>query len=357
MQIYKSRRYRCIELLLRWQARAGVRLLLRPFASCYHLLSVLRLYLYRYHLVPRHRLPATTISIGNIASGGSGKTPIVIAIGRQLEARGERVVVLSRGYGSSLRRHEYVVLRKGEVVLGNTEVRALDEPRLLAQALPQAVVIAAPRRYAAWQAYLAVTQDARPTCFLLDDGFQHVQIERDLDIVLLDAVQPFADGCLLPCGRLREPCSALRRADLVLFTRATAEVPNAVQVQRVQQHASRTVRVKFDNSALQPASRTSRPFSAALNPVLLICGVASPARVLAAVQKLGAQVRVALYLADHEAVDRAAVCRLSRRVNALVMTAKDYWRDRDFYAQQSLPVYVVTLTTDFDFARWRAALL
>lgn len=341
---------------MRWQPRIGVRLLLQPFAVCYHLLSLLRLCLYRY-LVPRRRLPATTISIGNIVGGGSGKTPIVIAIGQQLEAQGERVVVLSRGYGSSLRRHEYVVLRNDKIVLSNTEVQALDEPRLLAQALPQAVVIAAPRRYAAWQTYRAATQDARPTCFLLDDGFQHVQIERDLDIVLLDAAQPFADERLLPCGRLREPSSALRRADLVLFTRATSDAPRAVQVQQVQQHVPHIVRVKFDSPALQPALRTGIPFSAALNPVLLICGVASPVRVLAAVQRLGAQVRVALYLADHEAVDRTAVCRLAPRVNALVMTAKDYWRDRDFYAQQSLPVYVVTLTTDFDFARWHAALL
>ncbi len=350
MHIYKSRRYRWIELWLRWQQHAGVRWLLQLLACCYHLVLVLRLSAYR--LLPRHRLPATTISVGNIASGGTGKTPIVIAIGLQLAARGERVAVLSRGYGSSLRRHEFVVLRNGEIVLGNAAVRALDEPRLLAHALPQAVVIAAPRRYAAWQAYLAATQDEHPTCFLLDDGFQHVQIKRDLDIVLLDAVQPFSDERLLPAGKLREPSSALCRADLVLFTRATATTPSASQLQRVQQQVPRTVRVKFTSSALQPAPTTSAAFSEALNPVLLICGVASPVQVLKAVQRLGAQVRIALYLADHEAVDRTEVCRLARHVNALVMTAKDYWRDYDFYTQQSLPVYIVTLTTDFDFTDW-----
>ena len=352
MHIYKSRRYRWIELLLRGQRHAGVRVLLQPLAFCYRLLSALRVFLY-HHLLPRHRLPATTISVGNIVSGGSGKTPIVIAIGRQLETQGERVVVLSRGYGSSLRRNEFVVLQGGKTVLGKEGVHALDEPRLLSHALPQAVVIAAARRYAALQAYLATAKGERPTCFLLDDGFQHVQIERDLDIVLLDATQPFADGHLLPCGSLREPSCALRRADLVLFTRATAGMPSALQVQRVQQFVPRTVQVQFDSPALQPSPTTRAPFSDALNPVLLICGVAAPAKVLAAMQQCGVRVRIALYLADHEAVDRNKVRRLAPRANALVMTAKDYWRDYDFYQQQPLPVYIVELTTDFDFSRWQ----
>ena len=352
MHIYKSRRYRWIEWLLRWQQNAAVQWLLRPLAVGYRLLSGLRIWSYRY-LLPRHRLPATTISVGNIISGGSGKTPITIAIGQQLEARGERVAVLSRGYGSSLRRHEFVVLRNGKVVLGNANVRALDEARLLTDALPQSIVIAAPRRYAAWQAYCAVTQgNELPTYFLLDDGFQHVQIQRDLDIVLLDAAQPFADEQLLPCGTQREPSSALRRADLVLFTRATADKPSAMHLQQVQQQRQRSVKVKFDNPTLQPSPTTRSSFSDELNPVLFICGVAAPAKVLAAAQNLGVQVRIALYLADHEAVDRREVRRLARHVNALVMTAKDYWRDYDFYEQQSLPVYVVTLTTDFDFAQW-----
>ena len=352
MHIYKSRRYRWIELLLRGQRHAGVRVLLQPLAFCYRLLSALRVFLY-HHLLPRHRLPATTISVGNIISGGSGKTPIVIAIGRQLETQGERVVVLSRGYGSSLRRNEFVVLQGGKTVLGKEGVYALDEPRLLSHALPQAVVIAAARRYTALQAYLATAKGERPTCFLLDDGFQHVQIERDLDIVLLDATQPFADERLLPCGSLREPSCALRRADLILFTRATAGRPSALQVQQVQQFAPRTVRVQFDSPELQPSPTTRNPFSNALNPVLLICGVAAPAKVLAAVQQCGVRVRIALYLADHEAVNRAKVRRLAPRANALVMTAKDYWRDYDFYQQQPLPVYIVALTTDFDFSRWQ----
>lgn len=351
MHIYKSRRYRWVELLLRWQQNAAVQWLLFPLAFGYCLLSALRIWLYRC-LLPRHRLPASTISVGNIVSGGSGKTPIVIAIGQQLIARGERVVVLSRGYGSSLRRNEFIVLRNGKIVLGNTKVRALDEARLLTHALPQATVIAAPRRYAACKAYLAATKrNELPTYFLLDDGFQHVQIQRDLDIVLLDAAQPFADERLLPCGRLRELSSALRRADLVLFTRATAALPSALHVRQVQQQGLRTVRVKFNSPALQSSPTTDAPFSHTLNPVLFICGVAAPAKVFAAVHKLGVQVRIAFYLADHEAIDRTEVCRLARHVNALVMTAKDYWRDDDFYQQQPLPVYIITLMTDFDFAR------
>ena len=351
MHIYKSWRYRWIEWWLR--QHAGVRALLLPLALLHRVVMVGRICMYRY-LLPRYKLPAKTISVGNIVSGGSGKTPVVIAIGQQLAAQGERVVVLSRGYGSNLRRSEFVVLQGDKVVFGKTDVRALDEPRMLAHALPQALVIAAPRRYAAVQAYLAATKkEAQPTCFVLDDGFQHVQIARDLDIVLLDAAQPFADAQLLPCGLLREPSCALRRANLVLFTRATADTPSAVHVQQVQQYVPHMVRVQFDSPALQASPTTRMPFSDQHNPVLLICGVAAPAQVLAAVQRLGAQVRIAFYLADHEAVARFTVRRFARHVNAIVMTAKDYWRDYDFYQQQPLPVYTITLTTDFDFIPWQ----
>ena len=355
LHIYKSVRYRVIELLLRLQGHAVVCVCLLPLAFFYYLAVRLRLFLYR-QVLPRRQLPAHTISVGNIVSGGSGKTPMVLAISKQLAAQGERVAVLCRGYGSSLRRNEFVVLRGDKAVLGKTTVHALDEARLLANALPQAVVIAAPRRYAAVQAYLAATKPAaQPTCYVLDDGFQHVQIARHLDIVLLDAAQPFADGRLLPCGMLRETSSALRRAHLVLFTRATTDVPSAAHVQQVQvmQKVQAVQAVRFASPDLQAAPQTRVPFSAQHNPVLLICGVAQPARVLAALHRLGVQVRIAMYLADHETVDRLAMRRFARRVNAIVMTAKDYWRDYDFYARQSVPMYIISLTTDFDFIAWR----
>lgn len=352
MHIHFSSRYRCLEFFLQLRQNFFVRGVLLPFSLCYRLTTALRLWLYL-RVLPRYRLPATTISIGNLTSGGSGKTPVTIAIAQQLLAQRERVAVLSRGYGSSLRRHEYVVLRGGRTVLGKTDVRHLDEPRMLSQALPQAVVIAAARRFAAWQAYLAHARDDLPTCVLLDDGFQHVQIERDLDIVLLNAEQPFADQRLLPCGMLREPCQALRRANLVLFTRATATAPSSAHIQQVQSYTPHTAQVQFNTPRLLPTPATRIAFSAALCPVLFICGVAAPAKVLAALQELNVSVHSAIYLADHEPVDRDAVQRLARQVQAMVLTAKDYWRDSDFYDQQLLPVYVVELVVDFDFSVWQ----
>ncbi len=352
VRIYKSRRYRWHERLWQIQQLTGMQALLWPFALCYRAAVWGRLFLYRC-LLPRHKLPAPTISVGNIVSGGSGKTPIVLTIAQQLAAQDERVAVLSRGYGSNLRGREFTVLRGDRIVCGKKDVQALDEARLLAHALPQATVIAAPRRYAAAQAYLAVSEEAPPTCFVLDDGFQHVQIARDLDIVLLDAARPFADARPLPCGMLREPRGALRRADLVLFTRATADTPSAYQVRKVQQHTPHTVLVKFVSPTLAAMPPTRTSFGEQHNPVLLICGVAAPTQVLSAVQHLGIQVRLALYLADHETCPRHVVRRLTPYANAIVTTTKDYWRDEDFYAQQPVPVYTITLTTDFDFTPWQ----
>ena len=352
MRIYSSSRYRRLRFFLRLRQNFLVRAMLWPFALGYGVATVMRLWL-RLHVLPRHRLSVTTISIGNISSGGSGKTPVTIAIAQQLLLQGERVAVLSRGYGSSLRRHEYVVLRGGKVVGGKVSVRHLDEPLMLSQALPQAVVIAAGRRFAAWQAYLAQVRDELPTCVLLDDGFQHVQIVRDFDIVLLDAARPFADGRLLPCGMLREAVRSLRRADLVLFTRATDDVPSAINIQRVQHYVPYTSQVQFSTPRLLPVSNTRVDFGMDMCPVLLICGVAEPARVLEALRELDVPVHSVIYLADHEPVDRAMVLRLARRVRAIVLTAKDYWRDSDFYAQQLLPVFMVELVVDFDFSEWQ----
>lgn len=345
--IYKSRRYRRLAFWLALRQRFCLRWLLLPCAALYRVLLALRVFCYR-QLLPTYTLPAVTISVGNITSGGSGKTPIVIAIGQQLQAAGERVAVLTRGYGSSLRRDEFSVLCGGEVVCGKVAVRNLDEPRLIAHALPQAVVIVAAKRYAALQRYLATVKGEAPTRYVLDDGFQHLRIKRDLDIVLLDAAQPFADGKLLPRGMLREPVTALRRADLVLFTRARLGMPSPQQLAQVQRYAKQTLAVKFRSARLLPSPATAVAFSQQYQPLLLVCGTAAPAAVLMTLQQLAVQVRAAIYLADHEAVERRALQRLSRYAKALVMTAKDYWREREVYDEQPLPVFIVELTAEFD---------
>ena len=148
---------------------------------------------------PIQRLPRPVISVGNLTTGGTGKTPFVQYLARQLQARGMRPGILLRGYG------------RGAAVES-------DEERVLRESLPGCIAVADPDRAAGGRRALA--QDESIDVFLLDDGFQHRRLHRDRDVVLLDATNPFGYDHVLPRGMLRERPAGLGRADLIVITRA-----------------------------------------------------------------------------------------------------------------------------------------
>jgi len=185
---------------------------LRPLSPVYGLAAWLRAWAYRMGFLRSRRLPATVISVGNLTVGGTGKTPFVAWLAERIEQKGHNVAILSRGYRGFGRGS---AASAGEVRPG-TGAGGADEPVLLHARLAGRVPIAVGRqRYLAAQPLLA----RGVNWFLLDDGFQHLQLCRDVDVVLVDATDPFGHG-LLPAGRAREPRSALRRADILLITRA-----------------------------------------------------------------------------------------------------------------------------------------
>ena len=171
--------------------------------------------------------PAPVISVGNVAVGGAGKTPVTHAIATRLAARGRRVAILSRGYGAV--RSDVRVVADGERVLLEAEAGG-DEPVLLARRLPGVRALCGPRR--AELASLATGALGADT-LLLDDGFQHRALARDLDVVVLDAANPFGNGHLLPVGPNREPRRALGRAGLVWLSRADQALPEQLERLRV----------------------------------------------------------------------------------------------------------------------------
>ena len=199
------------------RSNASDRLLLAfliPFSLVYALALRLRAILYRSGMARTRSLPRPVISIGNLTVGGTGKTPVTAHIARLLLARGYRVVVLSRGYGGSLE-GTCLVVSDGATIMVQAE-QCGDEPFLLASTIPGLMVVTGSDRHAAGM--LAMAQ-LSPDVFLLDDGFQHVRLKRDLNILLVDHVRPFGNGWTLPAGLLREPASALNRADLIIRTR------------------------------------------------------------------------------------------------------------------------------------------
>lgn len=174
-----------------------------------------RLAAYRIGLLRRHRLPVQVISVGNITVGGTGKTPVVLYIARMLRDQGKRVVIISRGYGRKSGRDSVRIVSDGEHLLIPPR-SAGDEPYLCAQKQTGVPVMVGKDRVRVGREAIA---RFRPEVLLLDDGFQHMRLQRDLNIVVVDASNPFDNSHLLPRGLLREPIEGLRRADLCWLTR------------------------------------------------------------------------------------------------------------------------------------------
>lgn len=186
-------------------------------AQLYGLVVKLRLWLYRSGFLSTQTLEHPVISVGNLTVGGTGKTPFVMYLAQLLLRRGFQPVVLSRGYGGKAGRSHRVVSDGRRILCGPNE--SGDEPFLMARRLEGVPVLVGRNRYRSAQAPL-LQKSSRQLVFLLDDGYQHLALQRDLNILLLDATDPFGGNHLLPRGRLREPLNGMRRADLVVITRA-----------------------------------------------------------------------------------------------------------------------------------------
>lgn len=173
-----------------------------------------RRYIYRMGLRESVRLSAPVLSVGNITLGGTGKTPMVAWLAETLVRRGLRVAVVSRGYGRK-EESKVLVVSRGDGALVSSQEGG-DEPVMLAEALPGVSVVVAARR--AEGARLAI-QELGAEIVILDDGFQHWALARDLDVVLVDGEGGFGNGLLFPAGPLREPLEALKRAHILVITK------------------------------------------------------------------------------------------------------------------------------------------
>ncbi|OPX20935.1 MAG: tetraacyldisaccharide 4'-kinase [Desulfobacca sp. 4484_104] len=274
------------------------------------------------------RLPGRVISIGNLTVGGTGKTPLVAYLARRFQDQGRRVAILSRGYGSQAR--GVLVVSDGQQRYCQP-IRCGDEPYWLAGQLPGIPVLTGTDRYTAG---LLAAERFHPDLMLLDDGFQHCQLHRDLDLVLLDAACPLGNGQLLPRGPLREPLSTLRRSLVLVLTRYQ-------EAQHLEQYQS--LQAAFPEQTILRASlhpsRVLSPCSGEIasaeslrgQRLLAFAGLAHPWRFAADLQELGAKVVEFHPFPDHYAYDITDLVRLagrSRQLEAqgLITTEKDWAR-------------------------------
>jgi len=301
---------------------------------------------YRTGIRERYRLPLPVIAIGNLTSGGTGKTPMVALVAGHLRDAGRRVVVLSRGHGGSGEAGRSPrVISDGERVL-LTPAEAGDEPVLLANLLPGVpVVIGRDRRRSG---RLAVEQFA-PDVIVLDDALQYWQLHRDLDIVLLDARRPFDNGHVLPRGLLREPPSHLARAGIVVLTRAdrvpSGELAATMEVIRgLAPHADTFTATHAPLGWVRAFDDAPLPLDALVNKeVFAFSGIADGEAFARTVSSLGVRIAARHDFGNHHIYSPDEVERLGRGSEVAVTTEKDMVKVRPLWPEDAPPLYALRI--------------
>jgi tetraacyldisaccharide 4'-kinase len=281
---------------------------------------------YRRGWLKTRRLNRPVVSVGNLSVGGTGKTPLTILMAETLLAGGHRPCILTRGYGRRGGKGIIVLEPGPDRVAEPREVG--DEPAALARALPNVPIIVSPDRL---RGGIIGEQRFQATVHLLDDGFQHLALYRDLDVVLLDITRPLSDLALLPAGRWREPFSALRRAHWVILTRTELGDAGGLQ-ERVQalNPRARIFRCSTQFAGLVEA-RSGLPephWSLLRKKVAAFCGIGNPAAFFADLRGWGFWVVAESVFPDHHVyshTDLLAISMLSRRfgAEAILTTEKD----------------------------------
>ncbi len=301
-------------------------LILPPFSALYSLATRLRLAAYRRHLFSVSKLDALVISVGNITTGGTGKTPLVEWVCRILAEEGKRVCVLTRGYRRQ-NSNEQVVVSDGNKVL--TDVAAAgDEPWLLARdLLGIAAVVCNTNRSEAGRWAL---DNLQSEVFVLDDGFQHLQLARDLNIVTIDATNPWGGG-LLPSGHLREPLAGLARADCFVLTR-TEEQPDLTSItaalQKIVGHTAVFPSRMVTTRLRLLGGETPDQVSSTQKPVAAFCGVGNPKSFFNHLRREGYELAFERAFPDHYNFEQADVDSIIGEAKAkgaasILTTAKD----------------------------------
>ncbi len=320
-------------------------IILPPLSVLYNAVTRTRLSLYRRGTFHSTKLDRPVISVGNITAGGTGKTPLVEWVARTLAAAGKKVCILTRGYGRE-NPDRMVIVSDGRKVLA-TPSEAGDEPFLLATNLTgvSAVISNADRVAAGNEAIKQFGAD----CFVLDDGFQHLRLQRDLNIVTIDATNPWGGGNLLPYGRLREPLSGLSRADVIVITR-TDQVKELDAIHtEIRKHVPNipVFQSQMRTSRITPLSDSS---GALVPPVAAFCAVGNPQSFFNAVPY---ELAFEKSFADHHRYSQSEIDSLIDAAtlagaNSLITTAKDAVKLRSL--SFSLPCYVLEIELQIENA-------
>jgi len=344
-----------IDVILERRAgkRAGIlRWLLLVLSWLYLRIVRLRLSLFHNHLKRKHQIGCPVVSIGNLTVGGTGKTPVVEKLARDLTKRGRRVAILSRGYKSVRRRHSggekhpVRVVSEGGALLLDSKT-AGDEPFMLAKNLRGVAVLVEKDRVACGlHAVSALGSDL----LILDDGLQYLRLHRRFDLVLVDRESPFGNEHLLPRGTLREPPENLRRATHILITKCDGEdisdlharIRSYNRTAPILECRHRPVELQdVSTGEILPLEKLRGLRAGALS------AIASPESFEQGLRKLGAQLELIQSYADHHRYSRREMERFINRcerrdVSCILTTEKDAVR-MPHLPNQKMPIYYLRI--------------
>jgi tetraacyldisaccharide 4'-kinase len=313
---------------------------LTPLSWLYGAVMKARASLYGRGWLPSFAVEVPIISVGNLTTGGTGKTPLVAWVSRRLAEKGLRVCILTRGYGRA-EDGQRLLVSDGKQIFADA-AQAGDEALMLAQALKgHAAVVCDADRVAA--AHWAIGR-LESNVFVLDDAFQNLRIRRDLNIVTIDATQPWSAQKVLPAGNLREPVGALERADCIVLTRFDqAQQPDLVsKVERAGGSHVFTSRIK--TTAIRALNREANPSPA--KAVAAFCAVGNPEAFFEHLKRENFELRHTTAYRDHHDYSQSDIDKICRTAIAagaqsLLTTAKDAVKLKS--TRFDLPCYVVEI--------------
>jgi tetraacyldisaccharide 4'-kinase len=336
-------------------SKSALYLLGRPFSPLYSAAMQLRSSMYARGFFRRYQMEIPVISVGNLTMGGTGKTPVVSYLATFLQEQGYKPAIISRGYGGAAGNKVNVVSDEKAIYLDARQ--AGDEPLLLAESLPgipvlTGIVRALPCRHA--------IHALGRNVLLLDDGFQHLAVERDINLVLFSAESLAGNSRVFPGGDLREPVSALKRADAFLLTNITAANKERAGRFAALLHERFPSQPVFFSSYTPGGARlaqtdTTLPLTALPSPLYGFCGIARPEAFRRTLIEQGIHLSGFTGLRDHQPythrlrqqIEKAAV---NSGAQGLITTAKDMVKLNFHSGEFPLPLYSLQMQSTVDEA-------
>ena len=299
-----------------------------------------RLWAYRWGVFPQRSLDCRVISVGNLTLGGTGKTPFVMMIAETLRGNGYKPAILTRGYGGKSNKLVNVVCDGKSLLLSPDRVG--DEAVMMAEKLKNVPIITGSDRF---QTGRYALENFEIDTLILDDGFQHLALRRDLDILLCDHQRPLGNNHLFPAGELREPASETQRADMVCFTRYLGGPVKFSQkflgsIPQIKTHLRLDSIINMENDAVCDAEALKN------QPVVAFCGIANPEGFRQILEDSQVQLKVFKAFPDHHVYSLQDIKDLEFRAfeeggKLILVSEKDAVKLKDI--KFSLPVYKVVI--------------